>query len=149
MAGPGMKLVGTYSPDNHIVTWGPLIFSGFAKGTMIKLAKPEQPQVKSEQGGDGFVARTLRKSPPLRKLEATFQQTSLTNDALAVQAELDRNTGAAVYPLTIKDLGGSTVYFSPQAWIEERPDHEGAQEATSRVWSFAGIFEENEGGNPL
>jgi hypothetical protein len=145
----GIKGVGTYSPDNTVLTWGPIIFTGFAKGSFIKLMKPDVPQVKSEQGGDGEVARVLRKASPLRRMEATLLQTTLTNDQLAVQAELDRNTGAAVYPLQLVDLGGTSIFSAAEAWIEERPEQERAQDQTNRVWVLAGIFEEKEGGNPL
>ena len=142
-----MQPVGTYSPDAVVVAWGPILFSGFAKGSFVKLSKPDVAQTNSTQGADGHVARVVRRSAPLRKVEVTLLQTSETNTLLRAQAEADRLTGTVLWPFTIKDLSGSTLYSSPQAWIAERPEGEFAQEATNRPWMFEGLWSESEGGN--
>ena len=114
---------------------------------MIKISKPETKQVTSVQGNDGFVARAVRRHSPLRSYEFTLLQTSETNELLSAQAEIDRLTGQAVYPLVIKDLNGTTLYESPQAWIAERPEGEFSNEVTNRVWTFEGVTLEHEGMN--
>lgn len=139
--------VGTYLPDRVVVTWGPIIWSGWAPGTFVKVSKPEVPQVQTKQGADGFASRAVRGHHPLRKMSGTLLQTSATNMLLAAQAEIDRVSGAAVYPLTIVDLSGTTLYEATEAWIAERPDGEFAQESTPREWILEGIFIEAEGGN--
>lgn len=141
------KQVATYSPDSVVAAWGPILFSGFAKGSFVKINKPETKQVTSAQGADGHVARSVRKHSPLRTFEVTLMQTSETNELLAAQAEVDRLTGQAVWPLTVRDLSGTTLYEFPQAWITERPDAEFAQEITNRVWMLEGPCLEHEGLN--
>ena len=139
--------VGTYFPDKITVIWGPIIFAGWAKGSFVKVGKPEVKQVSSTQGADGHVARAVRGHQPLRPVSCTLLQTSDTNLLLMAQVELDRKTGLAVYPLTIKDLAGTTLYEADQAWIAERPEGEFAQDATNREWILEGIMLEVEGQN--
>lgn len=142
-----MQAVGTYSGDTVVITWGEILVGGIAPGTFLKIPKPEVKQVASVQGGDGHVARAVRKHNPLRQCEVTLLQTSATNELLGAQAELDRLTGKVIKPLTVKDLFGTTLYEWPQAWITERPDAEMATTITNRVWVFEGPCIEHEGLN--
>jgi hypothetical protein len=138
--------VQTYSPDRLSVTFGPLVISGFAKGSMVKVTRDGQ-QVTAVQGGDGRVARSVAAHDPLVAVEVQLLQTSEANELLGVMAETDRLTGLGVHPLKIVDLSGTTVYLLPQAWIAKRPDPEFGQEITNRTWTFQGAAKQREGLN--
>ena len=142
-----MDAIGTYSPDDITVAWGEILVSGYAKGSMVKVGKPETKQVTSVQGGDGRIARSVRRHAPLRQVEINLLQTAECNQLFAGQAELDRITGQVVKPLTVKDGSGTTIYSFPQAWICERPDGEFGQEAGTRTWVLEGPCQESEGFN--
>lgn len=142
-----MQQVSTYSFDGVVLSWGPVLFTGFAKGSAIKVSKPETKQVTAVQGNDGYVARAVRRHAPLRSVEVTLMQTSETNELLKAQAEIDRLTGQGVYSMVLKDLSGTTLYEWPQAWIAERPEGEFSNEITNRVWVLEGVCVESEGLN--
>ena len=138
----------TYDPKLIVVTFGPVIFTGYNEGTFLTITRNGDNFEKSK-GADGTVDRVNKNSNDF-SVAVTLKQTSLTNDLLSaiLQADTVANTGK--YPLTVKDLNGTTLFFAAQAWIAKDPDNEYSDELTGREWRFdTGIAIKFTGGNIL
>jgi len=62
----------------------------------------------------------------------------------------DMVTNAGKYPLTVKDLNGTELFFAAQAWIAKDPDDDYGDALTTRAWRFdTGIASKFTGGNLL
>ena len=125
-------VVRTYDPKLVIVTFGAIPITGFAEGTFVSIAGNGDRFEKSK-GADGTVDR-VNKNANDYAVTITIKQTSLTNDLLSavLNADLLSNTGK--FPLTIKDLNGTALFFAPQAWIAKDPDDEYSDTLSSREW---------------
>lgn len=125
-------VVRTYDPKKYIIVFGAIPMTGFAEGTFITLARNGDLFEKS-RGADGTVDR-INKNASDFSVTITVKQTSLTNDALSAVMIVDMKNNTGVYPLTIKDLGGTTVFFAQYAWIGKDPDDENADTLGNREW---------------
>lgn len=125
--------VGTYSPHEVILTLGGIIFTGFADGTYISVTCDDNFEKK--RGADGIVNRINKKIEDYT-VNATLKQTSPTNNGLTTAYLIDRETNQGKLPLLMKDLNGTTLLFSPQAWIVKLPDVEYSDTLTNRVWKI-------------
>ena len=82
------------------------------------------------------------------EVTVTLLQTSAVNAELSAALAADQLTNAGVFPLTIKDLLGNTLFFAPQAWIRKDPEWEDGDDTNSRAWVFdTGIGSNLVGGN--
>jgi hypothetical protein len=126
--------VRTYDPKQIIVAWGPIIFTGFPEGTYITIARNGDVFEKSK-GADGTVDRVNKNANDFM-ITLTLKQTSITNDLLsaALIADIESNTGK--FPFTIKDLNGTSTFFSALAWIAKDPDDEYSDALSNREWRF-------------
>lgn len=138
--------VRTYDPKKVLITFGPVIVSGYAEGTFVSIEINGDLFEKS-RGADGNVDR-VNKNAYDAMMTLTLKQTSLTNDALSAIAIIDRETNTGKYPLTVKDLNGTTLFFAPQAWIAKIPTVENSDAISNREWRLdTGIAELFPGGN--
>lgn len=142
-------IVRTYDPKTVIVTFGPVVFTGFAEGTFIQVTGNGDKFEKS-RGADGTVDR-INKNAFDYSVAITIKQTSLTNDALSAVLTQDVLTNTGKYPLTIKDLNSAAIFFfAPQAWIAKDPDDSYADTLSNREWRLdTGPAEKFTGGNIL
>lgn len=124
----------TYDPAQIVVQFGPIIMSGYQDGTFVKAGRDGDTFTKYV-GVDGEVSRGRNRNKA-GNAALTLAQTSATNDLLSSVQEVDELTGAGVYPFTIKDLNGTTLFFSPEAWIKKPPDTEYGKEIGPREWLF-------------
>lgn len=124
----------TYDPAQIVVQFGPIVASGFQDGSFIKASRDADTFTKYV-GTDGETSRARSRNKS-GSAELTLAQTSLTNDLLSGVAEVDEMTGFGVYPLTIKDLNGTTLLFAPEAWIRKSPENEFGKEIGPRAWVF-------------
>jgi hypothetical protein len=139
-------IVRTYDPKQIIVTFGGIIFSGFAEGTFLQITRSGEMFVK-QKGADGSINRTNKNAFDFT-VTVTLQQTSITNDLLSGVMVADQKFNTGALPLIVKDLRGTTLFFAPQAWIESDPEDEYSDEATGREWVLAtGIAEKFTGGS--
>lgn len=139
-------LTRTYDPKQVILTFGGVIFTGYAEGTFVSIAGNGDKFEKS-RGADGGVDR-VNKNANDYSVTVTLKQTSPTNDALSIimNADIVSNTGK--FPLTIKDLGGTTLFTTAQAWIAKDPDDEYSDSMSTREWRIdTGIAAKITGGN--
>jgi uncharacterized protein YkvS len=125
-------VVRTYDPKKYVIIFGAIPVTGFAEGTFISIARNGDIFEKS-RGADGSVDR-INKNAFDFSVTITIKQTSLTNDAFSAVMLVDMKNNTGVYPLTIKDLGGTTLLFAKAAWIAKDPDDENGDTLGSREW---------------
>lgn len=143
MPNPAVK---TFDPKMVVITWGVIAISGYAEGSFVRVNRSGDAFAKSK-GAGGDIERINRNQGDF-DVSLTLQQTSSTNQELAAALAADIATNAGVFPLTIKDLLGTTLFFAPQAWICKDPEWEDGDELNSREWAFdTGIGANLVGGN--
>ena len=124
--------VRTYDPKLVIITFGAVIFSGYAEGTFVAITQ-NGDSFEKVRGADGGVDR-VNKNANDYSVAITLKRTSLTNDALSAIAIADKQANSGKYPLTVKDLNGTSLFFAEQAWIGKEPDPEDADTISNREW---------------
>lgn len=138
----------TYDPKLIVITFGAIIFTGFAEGTFVQVTRSGDIFEK-QKGADGSIDRINKNAFDFR-VTATLKQTSLTNDLLSAAMTADMLTNLGALPFLIKDLKGTTLFFAPQAWIAKDPDDEYGDSLGSREWQFdTGVAEKFTGGSIL
>ena len=99
------------------------------------------------KGAGGDVER-INKNQGDFEVTVTLQQTATVNAELSAALAADQVTNAGVFPLTIKDLLGKTLFYAPQAWIRKDPEWEDGDDLNTRAWVFdTGIGANLVGGN--
>lgn len=145
MAAPNLA-VKTYDPKMIVITFGVIPISGYAEGTFVRVNRSGDAFSKSK-GAGGDVERINRNQGDF-EVSLTLQQTAGTNAELSAALAADMATNAGVFPLTIKDLLGQTLFYAPQAWIRKDPEWEDGDELNAREWTFdTGIGSNLLGGN--
>lgn len=140
--------VRTYDPKAVIVTFGAVIFTGFAEGTFVSIER-NGDLFEKVRGADGGVDR-VNKNANDYAVTITLKQTSITNDALSAIAQADILANTGKFPLTVKDLIGTTLFFAAQAWIAKDPTDEESDTLSNREWRIdTGIAAKFTGGNVL
>lgn len=138
--------VKTFDPKMVVITFGAIPISGYAEGTFVSVSRSGDAFAKSK-GAGGDVERINRNQGDF-EVTVTLQQTAAVNAELSAVLAADQVTNAGVFPLTIKDLLGNTLFFAPQAWIKKDPDWEDGDDLNSRAWVFdTGISANLVGGN--
>jgi hypothetical protein len=127
-------VVRTYDPKQIVVTFGPVIMSGFADGTFVQVTRSGDLFSK-QKGADGSIDRVNNNTFDFT-VAITLKQTSPSNEALSAIVIADQLANAGILPLVIKDLRGSTLFVAPQAWIAKDPDDSFASDLSSREWRF-------------
>ena len=138
--------VKTYDPKMVVITFGVIPISGYAEGTFVSVNRSGDAFVKSK-GAGGDVER-INKNQGDFEVTVTLQQTATVNAELSAALAADMVTNAGVFPLTIKDLLGKTLFYAPQAWIRKDPEWEDGDDLNTRAWVFyTGIGANLVGGN--
>ncbi len=138
--------VRTFDPKLVVITFGALSISGYAEGTFVSVNRSGDAFAKSK-GAGGDIERVNRNQGDF-EVTVTLQQTSPTNAELSAILAADQASNAGVWPLTIKDMLGQTLFFAPEAWIRKDPEWEDGDDLNSRAWVFdTGIAANLIGGN--
>lgn len=138
--------VRTYDPKKVIITFGSILFSGFADGSVVTITRSGNLFDK-RKGADGSVDRINMNSNDF-EVQVNLMQTSVTNDLLSAVAAADLLANTGINPLTVKDLSGTTLFFAAQAWIQKDPDDEFGDSLGTRQWTFGtGVASKFTGGN--
>lgn len=124
--------VPTYDPKKIIVTFGTHTVQGYADGDFLDIS-PTQERNTRNVGADGNVSRTM-KNDNTDIVTITIKQTSKTNDVFSQIAYEDRVLGTGVKPLTITDVGGTSLAVYPEAWIASEPPMTAGNEEGDRAW---------------
>jgi len=138
--------VRTYDPKKVIITFGAVLFSGYADGSIVTITRNGNLFDK-RKGADGSVDRINMNSNDY-EVQINLMQSSITNDLLSAIAIADLLANTGINPLTVKDLSGTTLFFAAQAWIQKDPDDEFGDSLGARQWTLAtGIASKFTGGN--
>lgn len=138
--------VRSYSPSQIVATFGTVVVTGYAEGTFIKIAR-NGAAFEKHRGSDGSIDR-INKNAFDYTVTLTLKQTSPLNAIFAGLLLADQISNAGILPLTIKDLGGATLFTAAQAWIAKDPDQEFSDSLTNREWTFeTGVAANLIGGN--
>lgn len=128
-----MTTLATYSPEDvNILVAGVVPITGLAAGTFLKISKNLQPFT-TQRTSDGQVAR-LRNNDQTYTITLTLHSTAESNDILTKLSAIDQLLLKGKFPLFIKDLKGTSFFFSTTTWIESEPDQDFADSITERVW---------------
>jgi hypothetical protein len=129
-----MAAVSTYDPLSIVVTVGGVPMSGFTEGTFLEIARDEA--VWSEiVGADGRTSR-IRSNNNNATMTLTLKQTSPSNDILSGFLVADQISNNGYLSVMVKDLLGTSTFFSAQGWIINFPDTAYAKDILDREWSI-------------
>jgi hypothetical protein len=131
--------VKNYSFKKVVLTWGPYQIKGFMSGSSIAVDMDED-QVTKDIGADGEGCRILSSNQG-GSITVTLQQSSSSNDDLSAEhaadvAGVSGPGGGRTYPLMLKDLNGTTLHMSPEAWLTKPAPNDWAKEFSGRQWKF-------------
>ena len=126
--------VRTYDFKKVIITFGAVMFSGFASGSAIKVTQ-NGDSFEKIKGADGGIDRVNKNSRDY-SVSVTLKRTSIVNDLLSAIAIADKETNLGINPLSIKDLNGTSLFFAESAWIKKDPDAEESDALPNRDWIF-------------
>lgn len=126
--------IANYCPEdvNCLVFGIPL--DGFADGTFISITKDRLPY-RTTETSDGGVARLYSNSQTYT-ISLTLHRGSTSNDVLTKLWLLDEITQTAKFPLFIKDLSGTDLFFSTTSWIESPPSMVESSSFDTRTWTL-------------
>src|SRR5690606_21818859 len=103
-------------------------------GTHIEITRDEDAVMK-HTGNDGSTARSINRNRG-GSITVTLQQTAPVNDVLSAYAAADESTGLLTGSILVKDLFGTTIAESGDAWIKKLPDAAFGKEIQGRAWVF-------------
>jgi hypothetical protein len=124
--------IANYLPDDvNCLAFG-IPLGGFADGTFISITKDKVPFGTTETA-DGSISRLYTNSQTYT-ISLTFHRGSTSNDILTKLWQLDEFTQMGKFPLFIKDLSGTDLFFSTNTWIEGIPSMVQSTSFDSRTW---------------
>lgn len=128
-------MLATYDPQLVVITWGAVLFGGYADGEMgtIEFAEDAFTEKVGTQG-DTVHIRSANKNG---RFTVRLQQSSPTNDLLSALAAADRLPGpGAAPPMQMKDLNGTTVASAVAARIVRIPNIVRSNDSENVEWAF-------------
>lgn len=128
------SIVHSYASDKVLVIISGIPMTGYGPDTFVSI-EPSTDLSSMQVGADGEVARSVSTNKTC-KITLTLQQTSASNDVLSGLMEVDALTGGNVFPVTVQDLRGRTVFMAPQAWLSKRPTISFGAEVDVRTWEL-------------
>lgn len=137
-----------YDPSKIVIAFKGIRLTGFAEGSFVSIARNEDGFT-LHVGSDGMPTRAKNRNKS-GTVTVTLVQSAPINDQLSAFALADELTGLATGDLIIKDLLGTTLAESAEAWIKKLPDSDFAKEVQSRAWVFeCAVLNHNVGGAVL
>lgn len=127
-------MVLTYDPKKFLVILGARQIQGYAEDDMVTI-KPLGEGMQLFSGADGEVARSVDPNSAF-EITLALSTASKSNDYLSALYNADRKNGTGVLPLIIKDLAGSTVFFAPQAWVQNFPENKRGRKIDTQEWTL-------------
>lgn len=126
--------VRTYNVNEVDVIYGGVPIRGGGESDFITITADDDLWSDST-GTHGEVTRS-RRNNSTAQVDITLKNSAAGNDVLDGFKQADKATGLGALPLSITDRRGTSVYFSPQAWIMREPDTEFNLEAGERTWNL-------------
>lgn len=131
---PDRGKVRTFDPKKVLVTFGPIVCGGFYSGTFITI-EPESDAFRIVRGTGGDTER-VKISTGNCFVSLSLLQTSPVNDLLSLAHLTDMVGNAGVFPLIIKDIDGTQLFMSMNAFIIRPADMGMGTEVGERKWRF-------------
>lgn len=124
----------TYDFKKVLALVGGVPMQGFADGTGIEVELDDDLWV-IVTGADGETARA-RRHGLVATMKLTFMQTSPSNDVLSGLVLVDILENAGVVPVLVKDVLGSSVFFSARGFVKKPAGSSFGKEVGNREWSL-------------
>lgn len=122
-----------YCPDEvNVLIAGIFPVKGFVDGTFVEVTKDVVP-FSSHRTSDGVVSRVYNRDQTYT-IRLTITSASQSNDVLTKFWQLDEISQKGKFPLIIKDVSGTDLFFSTTTWIEEPPSIVKSQTVDERTW---------------
>jgi len=131
---PDNNKIRTFDPKQLIVTFGPIIMSGFAPSSFISI-EPDGDYFRVIRGTGGDTER-IKIGSGNCIVTISLLQTTPINDLLTTAHLSDVVGNAGVFPLIIKDMGGTQLFMSMKAYIVTPPAVDFSNEVSERKWRF-------------
>ena len=127
-----MGLLAHYSPEDVSVSFGGITIGGFIEGQFVVVRRQELAY-NTKTSADGKVVRSAS-GDRLYEVRFYLHSASESNLDLNLIRDVDAFTHMGIIPLLIKDNLGSTLFFSPSAWIEGEPTVSMGVQVEEREW---------------
>lgn len=124
----------TYDAKVCIMTFGPLIISGFAEDSMVTFT-PESEIFTAKVGCDGQTTRS-RSNNDNYKCTVRLMQTSDSNSRIQTQTLRNSVLSGITWPFKFSSPTTGEIYESASAYLERNPDAEFGREAGEREYTF-------------
>ena len=149
------SLLGNYSPESMVIVISKGDFvhtiNGYADGTFLNISRIT-PASELYIGADLSAARVKRRNKA-STITLTLMQHAASNAVMQAlqRADEDDDTGSKwVFSITIKDLSGTGVWSSNQAFIATNPDTSFSTTTETRDWVIQAVsLSANIGSNTL
>lgn len=127
-------LVKTYDAKLVSITFNGIIVNDFADGDFVAISGLSE-NFEFVQGADGSENRN-NKNITGCDVAITCSQTSQTNDLFSAVHAIDKSLNTGKGGLLIKDLSGTTIISSGQAYIKGYSDANYGNTLGTRTWNF-------------
>jgi hypothetical protein len=127
-------LVKTYDAKLLSITFNGIIVNDFADGDFVTIAGMAD-NFEFVQGADGSENRN-NKNMLGADVTITVSQTSTTNDLFSLAHTADKLSNTGKGALLIKDLNGTSILSSGQAYIMGYADSNFGNALGTRAWNF-------------
>jgi hypothetical protein len=123
-----------FDPQNVVLSIGGTPIQGFASGTFIEVDQ-DSDAFSDVAGAHGDVSRA-RIHDERGTITVTLVQGSSSNLLLSGLINADRaaRNGAGVFPIFLRDRGGSSIYEGARCWVRKAPAAPFGTEIQNRVW---------------
>lgn len=123
----------TYNPKLVLASFLGIPFTGaWADGTFLEI-EIDEDAFSHYSGADGEVSRTQNHNQS-GTATATFAAHSPLNDILSGFHAVDKASGGGVGPFMAKELNGTTLLLSAEAYLIKVPKLEFGKEMGTRQW---------------
>lgn len=127
-------MVKTYSAKDVFVAVGARALTGFSEDSKVTVEYSEDFWTK-QTGVDGETTRSKQNNFS-GTITIRLMRSSDDNEYLSGLFIQDKLSSDGVVPITIKDNLGTTLHFTPSAWIMKPPADEVARDANEKEWAF-------------
>lgn len=126
--------VRTYNCKEVLISFGTHSVTGVAEDSFVSLEK-NGDGISDVIGCDGEQIRSLDPDDTWN-ITLSLLQESVTNAWLQNMHDKDRTDGTGMFPVTIKDLRGGTLFSCEQAWVTTAAARPFGKTAQNREWTL-------------
>jgi hypothetical protein len=127
-------VVRTYDAKMLVITFAGIIVTNFQAGDFVTISGLSE-NFEATTGADGSEDRN-NKNITGADVVITVSQTSPTNDLFSAKHLQDKLNNTGKGPLLIKDLNGTSILESGQAYIKGYADSNFGNSVGTRAWNF-------------